>query len=158
LSDRGTLHGLARLDRPAVLTLHGDDGETFYAALVELGEDWAVVDVAGEPVKVRLSALERRWLGEFVLFWRPPPGYRGNLHPGDEDPFVSWLDAGLSRAEGWAPVLEESTQYDARLERNVKRFQLSRGLDPDGIIGSKTLIQLNSALGGSEPRLKAEGN
>jgi general secretion pathway protein A len=93
-----------------------------------------------------------------VLFWRPPPGYRGNLRPGDEDPFVSWLDAGLSRAEGWAPVLEESTQYDARLERNVKRFQLSRGLDPDGIIGSKTLIQLNSALGGSEPRLKAEGN
>jgi general secretion pathway protein A len=158
LSDRGTLHGLARLDRPAVLTLYGDDGERFYAALVELGEDWAVVDVAGEPVKVRLSALERRWLGEFVLFWRPPPGYRGNLHPGDEDPFVSWLDAGLSRAEGWAPVLEESTQYDARLERNVKRFQLSRGLDPDGIIGSKTLIQLNSALGGSEPRLKAEGN
>ncbi len=158
LRDRGTLHALARLDRPAVLTLYGDDGETFYAALVELGENWAVVDVAGEPVKVGLPALERRWLGEFTLFWRPPPGYRGNLRPGDEDPFVSWLDAGLSAAEGQAPVLEGGTRYNDRLERSVKRFQLSRGLDPDGIIGSKTLIQLNSALGGSEPRLKVEGH
>jgi general secretion pathway protein A len=113
--------------------------------------------VAGETVRVQLSALEQRWLGEFTLFWRPPPGYRGNLRPGDEDPFVSWLDAGLSTAEGLEPVLDGGTRYNDRLERSIKRFQLSRGLDPDGIVGSKTLIQLNSALGGAEPRLKAEG-
>jgi len=157
LIDRGTLHALARLDRPAVLTFYDDEGRVFYGTLVALSEEWAVVDVAGETVRVQLSALEQRWLGEFTLFWRPPPGYRGNLRPGDEDPFVSWLDAGLSTAEGLEPVLDGGTRYNDRLERSIKRFQLSRGLDPDGIVGSKTLIQLNSALGGAEPRLKAEG-
>jgi general secretion pathway protein A len=36
----------------------------------------------------------------------------------------------------------------------MKQYQLSEGLEPDGVIGSQTIIHLNNAIGTDEPVLK----
>ncbi|KIH75964.1 general secretion pathway protein A [Geoalkalibacter ferrihydriticus] len=157
LRDRGSLRTLEMLDRPALLTLH--DGEGPYSvALVALEGSTAAILVGGEMRQVRSSEIEARWLGEFTLLFREPPGYSGNLRPGARDPFVLWLSQRLAEVDGRPGEPRTRADYDAQLVQEVRRFQLSRGLQPDGIVGSKTLIQLGNALGSAEPRLRAAGS
>lgn len=158
LRDRGTFRTLETLNRPAMLTLFTENGHPYQVTLVGLDGQDATLLVAGEERQVRLEELQNHWLGEFVLIWRVPPEYTGNLHPGSRDPFVLWLAARLADIEGRPAAPRTSSLYDAALVQEVRRFQLSRGLQPDGIVGSKTLIQLGSALNDSDPRLSATGS
>ncbi len=154
LRDRGNLQTLEILDRPAVLTLRNDAGTSFYATLAGISDGVAELVLGGIARKVPTAAIAGHWQGDFLLMWRRPPEYRGNLTPGERDPFVYWLHRRLALIEGRAPQPRATMEYDEVLVQQVRRFQLSRGLKPDGIVGSKTLIQLNSATGGNEPRLK----
>jgi murein L,D-transpeptidase YcbB/YkuD len=43
------------------------------------------------------------------------------------------------------PSITESRMFDQDLEARVKRFQISVGLVPDGIVGDQTWIHLNSS-------------
>jgi peptidoglycan hydrolase-like protein with peptidoglycan-binding domain len=43
--------------------------------------------------------------------------------------------------------------FDARLESEVRQFQLISGLNPDGIAGVKTWIKINDADDIETPRL-----
>ncbi|MDO3377637.1 ExeA family protein [Geoalkalibacter halelectricus] len=157
LRDRGNFRTLEVLDRPALLRIYRDE-HSYEVALVGLDGDRASLVVGGEERQVAVADIEAHWLGEFTLVFREPPDYSGNLHPGARDPFVLWLDQRLAEIDGrdWEP--RTRPDYDERLVQEVRRFQLSRGLQPDGIVGSKTLIQLGNALGSAEPRLSKAGS
>ncbi|WP_305044072.1 ExeA family protein [Geoalkalibacter sp.] len=158
LRDRGTLRTLEVLDRPAVLSLFDEDNQPFFATLIGLEPGMATLLVGGEERRVARAEIEARWLGEYTLVWRVPPEYTGNLHPGARDPFVLWLAARLAGLEGREAEPRTSLDYDRALVQDVRRFQLSHGLQPDGIVGSKTLIRMGGALGGVEPRLSGAGS
>jgi general secretion pathway protein A len=157
MHDRGNFRTLEILGHPAVLTLFDDHGRTYHGALISLDSEQATLLIGGEERRVSIEEVQEHWLGEFTLVWRVPPEYSGNLHPGARDPFVLWLARRLADIEGSTAEPHSSELYDAGLVQQVRRFQLSRGLQPDGIVGSKTLIQLGSVLGGSDPRLTASG-
>jgi hypothetical protein len=67
--------------------------------------------------------------------------------PGNE-PSIGWGSRGSSVADGLSRIkrllnrnlgnLPEPTRYNTAAEIQIKFFQLSRGLDPDGVIGSST--------------------
>ena len=76
--------------------------------------------------------------------WPTVPGGE-TLRPGTESPRVPALRARLvvsgDHPTGLPDIGDES--FDATLEAAVKHFQRRHGLDPDGLVGRKTLAALN---------------
>jgi general secretion pathway protein A len=157
LYKQGNLGSLRRLNRPAVLRFLDGEGQEYFATLVGLQDRTAHLLVGGQSEVVSVDELERQWTGTYTLLWKMPSGYQGAVLPGKSAPWLSWLNDRLA-AVG---VGQDDTDVDADantlagglLER-VKGFQHDNGLTPDGILGPKTIISLNSlVLDSSSPSL-----
>lgn len=74
--------------------------------------------------------------------WTPVPGGPA-LAPGARDARVIALRARLESADKNAPPNGDSDVYGTGLSDAVRRFQTQMGLDPDGIVGRRTLAALN---------------
>ncbi len=153
---RTGLRNLLQLDRPAVLKFFDEQGKEFYATLTSVRGQTAELLVGGESKRVDLKEIEARWFGDCTLLWRLPPKFRGDIRPGDKGAGIGWLDTQLAIIQGRTTQTKIRSVYDGALAKQVKQFQLSRGLAPDGIVGPQTVILLNTAAGSDEPLLTAE--
>ena len=72
----GSLASLRQLDRPAILTLRGENDEPLYALMTGLGPHGAVLQTSTARRSVSLLTLAQMWRGEFATLWRAPEGYR----------------------------------------------------------------------------------
>jgi general secretion pathway protein A len=153
LQGRGSLTSLRQMNKPAVLTLVDEAHGPFYATLTALQGRTATIVVGTAPRVVGIEAINRLWSGEYLLLWRAPPGYRGELKPGSRGPQVVWMKRQLALARGQAGAGEPDPRYDPDCLRQVKKFQLAAGLVPDGIVGPKTIMPLSAAAGSGEPVL-----
>ncbi|MBI4687373.1 MAG: AAA family ATPase [Nitrospirae bacterium] len=154
LNSIGTLSDIKQLNKPSILRLFNENGAEFYAVLISLNNEAAMLAIAEEIKQVAIKDIETRWKGEYTLLWKAPPGYRGYIQPGDEGKIIEWLDKQLSRINAQDPQPRENPLlYDEALVKEVKKFQLAKGLFPDGVVGTKTLIYLNSLVDSGEPRL-----
>jgi general secretion pathway protein A len=148
---------LSHLNRPAVLSLFNPQGQKYHVTLVSLQDDLAQLKLVGRMHWVRLDDL-RLWLdGQGTVVWRRPDGYTGLLEPGDTGPMVAWLDEQLAKIQGRPPLAQPPEFYDESLVRQVRRFQSSRGLRPDGIVGPRTVIQINTKTQADLPLLARLG-
>lgn len=144
---------LRALNRPAVLSIYDGAGNVYYATLVELDGEQVVIDFAGEQQKISLQQLEKFWHGEFVLLWNKPPGYELIIKPGYEGEEVRWITRKLNQIDQ-SVALPETSVYRPELVEKIIEFQLSQGIEADGIVGINTLIHLNNATGVSAPLLE----
>ena len=147
------LQGLMKLNRPAILTLYDDVNQPQYVTLSRLDSDDASIVLAGQQQNVELKQLLFYWKGEVSLLWKNPKGYQTLIRPGSEGEQVVWLSEMMNRIEA-TPGRRSSSYYDYELVRRVKQFQLSQGLEDDGVVGVKTLIHINQALGLLAPQLR----
>ncbi|MEM9401943.1 MAG: AAA family ATPase [Pseudomonadota bacterium] len=155
LQARGSLGSLRQLDRPAVLTLVSETGESHHVVLYALRGEYADISMGGVVESHRTGDLAELWLGQYLMVWQPPNGRSVALVPGVDDPNVAWLRQSLSVIDVRysAPPLD-STVYDAGLERQVMAFQRDHRLDVDGLAGRQTQIIINGLLAESTmPRL-----
>ena len=149
----GSLNSLMKLNLPAVLKLFDDQEKAYYVTLTGVRGQAATIEVGDISRSVALKELEKRWLGEYTLFWRLPPNYRGDIRRGMKGPDVRWLDTQLAAVQGREVRTGGSPLYDDQLITQVKKFQRNEGLVPDGIVGIKTIIYLNAAAGSHAPKL-----
>jgi general secretion pathway protein A len=157
LHNRGDLKSLQKLNRPAILKLYNNDGKVGYAILTQLDQNVATLDTGWNSFfEVKATSLEAHWYGEYTLLWQKPPFYRAAVEPGSSGPVVQWLDQQLTRlyGQGDAPTIHNT--YSDELIMNVKRFQQSKGLIPDGVAGPLTFIHLNSEIGAQTPLLSTK--
>lgn len=145
---RGGLAVLRPLDRPALLVLQRADGATVYARLLGVDARGALLAGGERSWRIGLTALAGVWRGEFVTFWRPPPGWRASGE-GLDEAGRSWVRQRLAAA-GFA---DETLP----LRDRVWAFQVAGGLEPDGRVGPLTLMRLARSAGAAadEPRLTA---
>ncbi len=68
------------------------------------------------------------------------------LKPGMDDPRVPVLRERLVASGDLAEARSGGMRYDADLEEAVKAFQVRHGLDPDGVIGTRTFEALNRTV------------
>jgi general secretion pathway protein A len=120
----------------------------------------ANADAAGDPlVRVPLTELAAVWRGELQTLWRTPPGWRGTTGHGDSPVVQEWisqqLDGLLAPAGAATPAPGANSAPPRPLEDRLRAFQATQGLQPDGLIGPITLMQLNHASGVTEPHLHA---
>jgi general secretion pathway protein A len=155
-SNNGGLALIRQLDRPGLLTLRDDSGRPLYALLVGLDERSATLRSGGQNVTVALVSLASLWQGDFATYWRTPTGYRRAVGDGDEGPLVDQLAAQLAALRGEAAPTG-AQRYDAAMKSRVQAFQLAHGIQPDGLAGPATFMQLARAFDTdgkpNEPRL-----
>ena len=91
----------------------------------------------------RIEFLER-FDGRISMSWRIPPNYDSPLKLYDRGPEVDWLAAKLAMIEGKQEPIETGTTFTSLLKSRVEKFQNAVGLEPDGVAGPLTLININS--------------
>ena len=153
LHRQGNLRSLAILNRPAVLKLYDEKHNAAYAMLTQLEDDQAVVRRGEKSLRISTDTLNHYWLGEYTLLWQKPPYYTAAIQPGSQGPLVQWLDQQLVRIYGQSQVPTIHNTYNDELRSQVVKFQQSKGLIPDGVVGPHTVILLNSELDLDTPML-----
>ncbi len=145
------LNEMNDFDRPVVINLNNQ-----WFTLTELDRDRALLKVGSMTHQVRVAELLDAWSGNFTLLWRAPPGYKAPISIGDRGPAVDWLVNRLQVINGRTGPTTPGYVFDGELEVQVKQFQLTTGLTPDGIAGVKTWIKINDADDIDTPRLDGE--
>ena len=139
LHNSGNWRSLLKLDRPAVLTLTNEFGQSLYFTLLAIEGQDALVSHQGDMYWVGMDELDRYWLGEYTVLWKLPPYKSRVVMPGQELE-NEWLEGSLSR------LGRSYNGTNEPLDKKIQRFQQSTGLIPDGIPGTMTLIHINKRL------------
>jgi general secretion pathway protein A len=75
------------------------------------------------------------------------------MRVGSRGPFVAWLERQLALVQGRENAPGRKV-YDQDMVRQVKEFQATNGLVPDGIVGPETMIRLSGAAQEDGPLLR----
>jgi general secretion pathway protein A len=143
LADRGSLAQLRLFNRPAIIALTTPDGVEHQVVIARLDERRARLEAGGAVLEADLLDLERYWLGDFLLLWRPPVPLPKLIRPGTRGAEVRWLRRALASARGdSAPSTNDL--YDPDLEHRVEDFQRAHRLTVDGIAGVQTQVVLDA--------------
>lgn len=156
---KGNISDLREMNKPVVLSLHDEKDDAYYGTLTRLHGELATLAIGNETRNVHIGEIIDRWSGDYLLLWRTPPGYQGSLKPGSRGPAVSWLERQLALVQGKAAPAVHKEVYDDEMKKQVKKFQLSAGLMPDGVAGQRTILRLSGAVPtGKEPGLSIKGS
>jgi general secretion pathway protein A len=154
LEGKGSIGLLRQMNRPAVLKLVDDRDGDYYAVLTSLKGENATCVIGKEERTVGLKELVRWWSGDYLILWRPPEVYKEELKPGGSGPLVEWLEKRPELSRGQKPVKAGAQHiYDGDLVKRVTKFQLLAGMVPDGIIGPRTIMLLDSTGANEGPVL-----
>jgi general secretion pathway protein A len=149
----GTWVKLRLFNLPAILELATADGVKHYATLMALADDAATLDFGGRQFTFPLSQMERVWNGSFMMLWKAPPVRALPLAPRMRGRDVEWLQQRLGELDGMPVSQRNAEVYNAELADRVRRFQRSRALVVDGIVGEETLLHLSIAVPDAETPL-----
>jgi general secretion pathway protein A len=144
---------IRQLGRPGIVGLRGDSDRPAYAVLTGLNGQHATLRMGGATATVPLATLADLWRGDFATYWRAPAGYDRRPPEGDAGPVTDWLATQLARVRG-EPRPAGTPTLDAALRSRIHAFQVSQGLEADGVAGPLTFMQLNRVAGVDEPRLE----
>ncbi len=153
LHRQGNLRSLAILNRPAVLKFYDEQNDAAYVILTHLSDNEATLRKGDTSLTVSADTLNQYWLGEYTLLWQKPPYYQAAVQPGSNGPIVQWLDQQLARLYGQNNIPTIHDTYNDELKSQIMKFQQSKGLTPDGVVGPHTFILLNSELEAGMPVL-----
>ncbi len=148
--DRGTWRQLYALNRPALLRLRPQPGqgrEARYLVLIGLDADRVTLAHPDGSHQMPRADLKTLLSGSYTLVWQPPPVGTVAISAASSGEPVRWLRKLLSKVPELGVTDTESGTFDAAVGAALRRFQVKYGLNPDGIAGPKTLIQLNNAVG-----------
>jgi general secretion pathway protein A len=153
LTQRGSFGQLRLYNRPAILLLNDDNGNTHQVVLTRLDDEDGRLDLGGAPHDVGIGELSRYWFGDFVMLWRPATSEVKALSPGMRGSGVRWLRQSLQQLQGTRTDVSISDIFDDDLTKLVRDFQRQHRLSVDGIAGLQTQIALAAAVGGTDAPL-----
>jgi general secretion pathway protein A len=132
---------IKNINLPVVLEFVLPDGHKRYALVKGVVGNWVEMVLADDSKKFAERDLLPLWTGATTVAWKPGQAETKTLKSGDRSPLVAWVRQRL----GVAAPSEAETFYDELLREKVTAFQSSRGLKPDGIIGTLTFLSLQTA-------------
>jgi len=153
---KDSLETLRNINRLAILKLYDDNGTPFHVVMARLQHDRARFISGATQYDLTLSALTTRWFGEYSLLWLKPPLQKELLKPGDAGDTVNWLAETLQGLGLYDPTGRE-VRLEGALLSAFKGFQLNNNLTPDGVLGTMSLLHLNTARRLAGPRLYPQG-
>jgi general secretion pathway protein A len=150
----GNLGALLRIDYPAVLalTVPGIQGKRF-VSLVGIEKERLFIEPSiGGRRSLSFRELEKHWSGQSFLLWKDPLNLLRAIAPRSKGNHIRQLQELLREAGAYSKPL--TSVYDEETLSAVKKFQSSKGIDDDGIVGGQTLMLLYGSINRFEvPRL-----
>jgi general secretion pathway protein A len=143
---RGSFAQLRLYNRPAILMISDEQGNSRDVLLTGLGEETARLDLGGTEHEVKVSDLAKYWFGDYVLLWRPITVPVKVLVPGMRGDEVRRLRESLDRLAGQPAGAPASDRFDDSLVQLVVAFQREHRLTIDGIAGLQTQLAIDAAL------------
>ncbi len=141
---RGTWNNLRHYQRPALLQLRSDTGDSWELLVTGLTQDTVQVVTQDRITTLPITVLDPHWFGNFTLLWQPAAPTGTFIGPGSSSEAVHWLRDQLGEISGQQILSLDEDIFDESLKKSVQQFQLDEGLVDDGIVGPETLIYLNS--------------
>jgi len=149
---------LVRMDYPAILeiTLPAGVGRRYLALTGERNGRLMVVPRLKGLDSINAADLESLWSGRSYLPWKNVMNIPAVNRRGSSGEAIANVRRLLMRAGYLQGPLKDV--YDEAAIAAVKQFQASQGIEPDGMVGSRTLLLLYRAGGAvSSPRLAKKG-
>jgi general secretion pathway protein A len=145
----GNLGALLRIDYPAALELNmpGMLGRRFISIVGMEKEQLLVAPSLASKKSLSFREIERHWSGRGFLLWKDPLNLLMNgspILPGATGAHIKQLQGLLKEAGIYSKAL--TGVYDGETLSAVKAFQLSRGIEEDGIVGGQTLMVLYRSI------------
>jgi len=144
LLDQSSWRNLIALNRPVIMEFPISVKQKLYGLLVGLNDDGAVFQIDNEELIFPIEQILASWDGYYLLLWHPPIKNITSIYPQTTSKAVFWLRKQLY---GEGRELTEPKRvdfYDDELQRQVAQFQQRHKLAVDGIVGSRTFIQLQN--------------
>ena len=155
----GTWAKLRRFNLPAIIELAGPTGDRRYATVIAVEDQTATLDFGGQRHTFPLSEVDLYWDGPFILLWRDPALSSRPIVLGARGKDVEWVRQRLTELDGVTFLGRDRAVFDDDLHNHVIRFQRSRSLIADGIVGEETLTHLTTAARDPRvPRLSRTGS
>ena len=149
---------LSNLDRPALIKLAPPDGATLEAVVTTLTPGEVGLSFGDREVRLARTAVSPYWHGDYLILDRAKHLVSRTLRLGTIGEDVTWLKNQLFQLQGDGELATGSSDFDDALEARVIEFQREYGLSPDGIVGPRTLAELENAVSESQvPSLSAPG-
>ena len=141
---RTHLEQVRRFDYPVILEMfHPVRRDTCYVALLRISGDTAYLGHGGAaPIAAPLAEVDRLWTRQAIFLWH------------DSEALAQLPNE--ARANAWALAELGRLGYGGRadgLTATVTRFQQDSEIQPDGIIGTRTIMAIYSRLERPRPRL-----
>jgi general secretion pathway protein A len=155
LTFQGGIDDLRQLNIPAVLHMQDNHGHKFYATLTQLEARTGTFSFGTETRRVNFETIALQWSGIYTLLVPLPQEVHDNIQAGESGPGVVWLSKQLAQVQGRTLETTRAAIFDSGLQHQIKQFQLSQGLVPDGAAGQKTLARLSAVADQSAPRLSS---
>jgi general secretion pathway protein A len=145
----GNLGALLRIDYPVALELNmpGMPGKRFISLVGMENEQLLVAPSPARRKSLSFSEIERHWSGRGFLLWKDLLNLLMNgspILPGAKGAHIKQLQGLLKEAGIYNKGL--TGVYDGETLSAVKVFQLSRGIEEDGIVGGQTLMVLYRSI------------
>lgn len=142
----GTLGTIRRIGLPAVIGLKRPGGDLGYAVVAGMSRSHVKLRIGDEAVLASIGEVSSRLSGPFILLWKSPIQFTGNMDEGSSGEDVRSLRDTLNRImpEEFRPG--EGSDFDFHVTRAVRQFQRMHGLFVDGVVGAETLISINRVL------------
>ena len=151
---KSDLTEIRQMNRPIALNL-GDSTSPRWVTLKKIYAEELLLQIGTSEVLVSSQELVAAGSLNSIVIWRSPPGYLQPLKLGDSGSTVDLLVNTLNLVEYGDPTEEIGFLFDLNLEQRIKAFQLASGIEPDGLVGPRTWIQLNNISGTDIPVLEA---
>ncbi|MEK8020020.1 MAG: caspase family protein [Candidatus Parabeggiatoa sp.] len=150
----GTWDELRYFNRPAVIELVTADGKQHHMVVTHLQNNTAILAIGKDIYEFSLHEINKYWLGQFLLLWHPPMLPLPVLKKGTSHKAVIWVRKHLDIIDGLNSKPHAlSPRFNSTLKQRIIAFQRQHKLEPDGVVGEKTMLALQ-ALAGEGPRLE----
>ncbi len=149
----GTLERLQLLNLPAILELSVPTSQRRrFAVVTSIDGDHVQLRYGTLAVTLTTDDMAKVWLGEAHVFWRDFLNLSAYMAPGTVGEDVMKLQQMLARIGEYQGSF--SSNFDRPTSEAIARFQRSRRLVADGVVGPLTKILLYEATGAFDhPRL-----
>ena len=147
--EQQTLQQIRKINRPGLITVVDEKGETRKLLLTMLTEEYASFMLTQDvEKKMTLAQFKLHWQSDFEFLWQAAPGYIRPLKLGDRSlQTVRWLQQVLSDLEIVEGRILTGGIYSEILVGYVKELQRHHNLNVDGILGQRTIMLINQLLG-----------
>jgi len=152
---QGNWMSLTRLNYPAVVYLVDDNQQDFYGAVIAVDGEQLLMQLGEQQLWVDRTWFNQHFSGTFEILWQSPSLPMMEISQKSSPGQLQWLENALAHVAN--RNARRVSQFDLKLENDLKTFQSQHGLKADGIAGNQTLVRLNLYLSEQGPRLTDNG-